>query len=77
MLSQAKSRPAGTHDPVCGMKIDEPKATAKSEYQGDAYYFCSPSCKAAFDKEPSKYAKPTAEGESRQGQNDSRERHNQ
>ncbi len=58
MLSEAKSRPAGTHDPACGMQIDEKKATAKSEYQGTTYYFCSPSCKAAFDKEPSKYAKP-------------------
>ncbi len=62
MLSEAKSRPAATHDPVCGMQIDEKKATAKSEYQGTTYYFCSPSCKAAFDKEPSKYAKPKESG---------------
>ena len=62
MLSEAKSRPAGTHDPVCGMQIDEKKATAKSEYQDTTYYFCSPSCKAAFDKEPSKYAEPKESG---------------
>ncbi len=56
MFSGAKSRSPETHDPVCGMQLDEKKATAKSEYNGTTYYFCSPSCKAAFDKEPSKYA---------------------
>ncbi len=63
MLSEAKTHTAGTRDPVCGMQIDEKKATAKSEYQGTTYYFCSPSCKAAFDKEPPKYAKPKEGGE--------------
>jgi YHS domain-containing protein len=43
-------------DPVCGMQVDEKKAAGKSEYQGQTYYFCSPGCKAAFDKEPQKYA---------------------
>ena len=43
-------------DPVCGMNVDEKKAAAKSEYQGQSYYFCSAGCKAAFDKEPQKYA---------------------
>lgn len=43
-------------DLVCGMDVDEKKAAAKSEYQGQSYYFCSPGCKAAFDKEPVKYA---------------------
>jgi len=42
-------------DPVCGMDVDEKKAAAKSEYQGKTYYFCSPGCKRAFDKEPQKY----------------------
>lgn len=46
-----------THDPVCGMQIDEKKAGVKSEYHGTTYYFCSPSCKAAFGKEPAKYTK--------------------
>ena len=42
-------------DPVCGMQVDEKKAAGKSEYQGQAYYFCSPGCKQSFDKEPQKY----------------------
>jgi len=42
-------------DPVCGMQVDEKKAAAKSQYQGQTYYFCAPGCKAAFDKEPAKY----------------------
>ncbi len=42
-------------DPVCGMDIDPKTATQKSEYQGQTYYFCSPGCKRAFDKEPQKY----------------------
>ena len=43
-------------DPVCGMQVDERKAAGKSDYQGKTHYFCSPGCKATFDKEPSKYA---------------------
>jgi YHS domain-containing protein len=42
-------------DPVCGMEVDEASAAGQSEYQGTTYYFCSPSCKRAFDKEPEKY----------------------
>lgn len=42
-------------DPVCGMEVDEKTAAAKSEYQGQTYYFCSVGCKKAFDKEPQKY----------------------
>ncbi len=41
-------------DPVCGMEVD-PKISAKSEYKGQTYYFCSPGCKQAFDEEPEKY----------------------
>ena len=42
-------------DPVCGMEVDKEKAAGKSEYNGETYYFCSPGCKAAFDKDPEKY----------------------
>jgi YHS domain-containing protein len=45
-----------TKDPVCGMQINESCAVGKSEYKGKAYFFCSPSCKSTFDKEPDKYA---------------------
>lgn len=43
-------------DPVCGMDVEEAKAAGKSEYKGKTYYFCSAGCKAAFDKQPDKYA---------------------
>ncbi len=42
-------------DPVCGMQVDEKTAAGKSEYKGQAYYFCSAGCKKSFDKEPEKY----------------------
>ncbi|MCX8206798.1 MAG: YHS domain-containing protein [Methanothrix sp.] len=42
-------------DPVCKMEVDERTAKFVSEYKGRKYYFCSPGCKKAFDKEPEKY----------------------
>jgi Cu+-exporting ATPase len=42
-------------DPVCGMDVDERKATHKSDYNGKTYYFCSPGCKRSFDTDPTKY----------------------
>lgn len=44
-------------DPVCGMSVDPATAPAKTEYQGQTYYFCAPGCKKAFEKEPDKYLK--------------------
>lgn len=52
-------------DPVCGMMVDEKKAKFKSEYNGKTFYFCAPSCKATFDKNPAKFAgnsAPTGHG---------------
>jgi YHS domain-containing protein len=46
-----------TKDPVCGMSVDERKATATSVYQGKTYHFWSPGCKTTFEKERGKYAK--------------------
>ena len=43
-------------DPVCKMNVDEKTSKYKSEYKGNTYYFCMPSCKAPFDKNPAKYA---------------------
>ena len=43
------------HDPVCHMDIDPATAAGASEYKGQTYYFCSPACKASFDKDPEKY----------------------
>jgi Cu+-exporting ATPase len=43
-------------DPVCGMQVNEATAAATLEHHGKTYYFCSPACKAAFEKNPEKYA---------------------
>jgi YHS domain-containing protein len=42
-------------DPVCGMQVNEHQATAKSEYLGKTYSFCSHSCKRQFDQSPERY----------------------
>lgn len=42
-------------DPICHMSVDEKTAKWKSEFRGNAYYFCAPGCKATFDKSPEKY----------------------
>ena len=42
-------------DPGCGMTVDPGTARRTSGYQGTTFYFCSPSCKKAFDAEPSLY----------------------
>ena len=44
-------------DVVCGMQVDTAKATAKAEYKGTTYYFCSPVCKNKFEKAPEEYIK--------------------
>jgi Cu+-exporting ATPase len=49
-------------DPVCGMQVDPQKAPAKSEFQGNTYYFCCAGCKKKFDANPTRYlaTKPQA-----------------
>lgn len=42
-------------NPVCGMDVDERKASSTSQYKGQTYYFCSKGCKAAFDKDSEKF----------------------
>ncbi|MDZ4803219.1 MAG: YHS domain-containing protein [Bryobacteraceae bacterium] len=43
-------------DPVCGMQVDPSRAVGSSEHTGKTYYFCSPGCKAKFDKNPTEFA---------------------
>lgn len=43
------------HDPVCGMEVTYETAQARSEYDGQTYYFCSLDCKEAFDRSPETY----------------------
>jgi len=47
-------------DLVCGMMVEPKTAPVKAEYKGKTYYFCSPGCKAAFEKDPGKYLKEAA-----------------
>jgi len=42
-------------DPVCGMEVDPDSAAAQSEHEGKLFYFCSPTCKQKFEKEPDLY----------------------
>ena len=44
-------------DPVCGMMVDPKRAAGSSVFGGKMFYFCSASCKASFDKAPTKYAR--------------------
>ncbi len=52
-----------TKDTVCGMQVNETKATVTTDYKGKTFYFCGSSCKDKFVKEPQKYA----EGKSASG----------
>jgi len=42
-------------DPVCGMDVDEKKSSAKTEYDGQTFYFCSSECKREFQEDPESY----------------------
>lgn len=43
-------------DQVCGTEVKPKNVQARSEHQGQTYYFCSPQCKEEFEKNPEKYA---------------------
>ncbi len=43
-------------DPVCGMQVDQQKA-ARSEREGQTYYFCGVGCLNKFKAEPEKYVR--------------------
>lgn len=45
-------------DPVCGMDVTYETAQARTEYNGQTYYFCSLGCKEEFDLNPEKYVIP-------------------
>jgi len=42
-------------DPVCGMPVDATDTGNASDYAGKTYRFCSPHCKAKFEKGPMPY----------------------
>ncbi len=50
-------------DPVCQMEVDETQPPGgKSQYWGQTFYFCSPGCRASFQRQPHKYAAQSEEG---------------
>lgn len=42
-------------DPVCGMTIEDKAAAGTFIHKGTTYYFCSPSCREKFEKDPALY----------------------
>lgn len=55
---EARNKPANEVCPVTGKKVD---AAHFSVHDGKRIAFCCPKCKAAFDKEPAKFAAKVAE----------------
>jgi xanthine dehydrogenase accessory factor len=54
-IAKPTATPVSRHeamDPICGMMVDVNSARYKSEFRGDAYYFCCAGCKQSFDKQP-------------------------
>jgi P-type Cu+ transporter len=41
-------------DPVCKMKVEE-RGAVTLEHNGEIFHFCCSSCKAVYEKNPSKY----------------------
>jgi Cu+-exporting ATPase len=41
--------------PVCGMNIDSEESVGTVEYEGKTYYFCSQTCRDAFEADPTSY----------------------
>ncbi len=56
LVAAAQSANDTAKDPVCGMSLKIEGATHTAEYLGKTYYFCSEDCKAAFLKDPAKFA---------------------
>jgi YHS domain-containing protein len=44
-------------DPVCRIDLDEQNAIATSEFQGKIYWFCTHTCKEAFEEDPERFIK--------------------
>lgn len=56
-IGAAPANTAQVVDPVCGMKVADPKTAPTSVHAGKTYYFCSKEDKAKFDKNPAAYLK--------------------
>jgi YHS domain-containing protein len=54
--------PDAAIDPVCGMTVDIPTATAGdlvAEHEGRTYYFCGRGCKLEFGDDPARFLDPS------------------
>jgi Cu+-exporting ATPase len=45
-------------DPVCGMEVD-PATDLRTDYNGQTYYFCNPSCLERFTADPESFLSPS------------------
>ena len=53
---EMKAAPEGSFiDPVCGMSVAPETAAGKYEFEGETYYFCSPSCLSKFKQNPKNF----------------------
>jgi xanthine dehydrogenase accessory factor len=52
----AAAVPTTAIDPVCGMTVPAVESSLQLEHNGVTVYFCSPGCRAAFRKDPERYA---------------------
>jgi YHS domain-containing protein len=43
-------------DPMCGMTVDPRTAPEHASYRGQTYQFCSPGCRAIFERDAARYA---------------------
>lgn len=51
--------PASAVDPVCGMSVPALESSLHLVHEGAVVYFCSAGCRAAFRKDPERYAVTT------------------
>jgi xanthine dehydrogenase accessory factor len=63
-LEAEGQEPAGASasqvDPVCRMLVEVSSAAYRAEAMGQVFYFCCAGCKAAFERDPERYAAPLA-----------------
>ena len=57
-MKSVESVAAEQVDPVCGMKVKPETAAANFNYNDETYYFCSKSCLAKFEANPTAFLEP-------------------
>jgi Cu+-exporting ATPase len=59
-MNEARSLPAVSIDPVCGMEVEEARAAASTNHAGKRYFFCSLGCRDKFEASPDKFIRTIA-----------------